>query len=211
MKSGIYTITNIVNNKIYVGYATNLNRRKNHHFSELRLNVHKNIYLQSSYNKHGACNFIFEIIEECDSMFLASQENYWCNMLNSHNKDLGYNIRPTNPCFESKHSLETKIKIGLANKGRKFSEEICKSFGNGNRGKNISLKHKESLINSNKKPIIQYDLNMVFIKEWDSVKSASLHLNIEQSCVAKCARGHKKYKSSGGFKWKYKMITKELI
>ena len=37
-KSGIYTITNILDNKIYVGYATNFRKRKGDHISNLRKN-----------------------------------------------------------------------------------------------------------------------------------------------------------------------------
>ena len=37
-KSGIYTIANILDNKIYVGYATNFRKRKGDHISNLRKN-----------------------------------------------------------------------------------------------------------------------------------------------------------------------------
>jgi len=39
MKTGVYTITNIINNKIYIGSAlVSFNTRKNQHFSDLKLN-----------------------------------------------------------------------------------------------------------------------------------------------------------------------------
>ncbi len=51
------------------------------------------------------------------------------------------------------------------------------------------------------KKIIQYSINMEFIKEWDSIVSASKSLGIRSNCITTCCKG--KYKSSGGFIWKY--------
>ena len=41
-----------------------------------------------------------------------------------------------------------------------------------------------------------------FIKEWDSISSASKELKIGSNCITTCCKG--KYKSSGGYIWKYK-------
>jgi predicted GIY-YIG superfamily endonuclease len=59
MKSGVYTITNIINNKIYVGSTNNFVRRFNDHKKELINNIHKNNYLKIYYKKHVKNNFIF--------------------------------------------------------------------------------------------------------------------------------------------------------
>jgi hypothetical protein len=50
--------------------------------------------------------------------------------------------------------------------------------------------------------VIQYDLNMNFIKEWDSIVSVSKELGIGGNSITTCCKG--KYKSAGGFIWKYK-------
>lgn len=52
------------------------------------------------------------------------------------------------------------------------------------------------------KPIIQYNMNMLFIKEWDSISSASKELGIGSNGITTCCKG--KYKSAGGYIWKYK-------
>jgi len=52
------------------------------------------------------------------------------------------------------------------------------------------------------KPVIQYDINMKFIKEWDSIVSASKELGIGGNSITTCCKG--KYKSAGGYIWKYK-------
>ena len=43
-KPGIYKITNTVNNKIYIGCASNIRTRINGHLYDLRKNMHK-IYI----------------------------------------------------------------------------------------------------------------------------------------------------------------------
>lgn len=128
---GIYTITNLVNNKIYVGYGINIRDRFHNHKKLLRENKHHNQHLQSSYNKYGKENFKFEILEECEEQFLMGQEHFWCIMLNTHNDKFGYNLQPTDPNKKcARMHLETKDKISKANKGKKkpvgFGEQIAK-------------------------------------------------------------------------------------
>jgi hypothetical protein len=57
--------------------------------------------------------------------------------------------------------------------------------------------------NPHKKPILQYNLNGLFIKEWDSINEAKNHFNYksEMGIISTC-KGRQK--SSGGFIWKYK-------
>lgn len=50
-------------------------------------------------------------------------------------------------------------------------------------------------------PVKQYSLQGEFIKEWDSVRKASINLKIDAIGIRKCAKGI--YKTSGGFIWKY--------
>ena len=92
MKTGIYTITNTITNHIYVGAASDILKRLNQHLLGLRRNNHDNDYLQNSFNKYKEESFIFETLEECNKKYLYSQEHYWCNMLNTHNKSFGFNF-----------------------------------------------------------------------------------------------------------------------
>jgi len=52
-KSGIYKITCLVNNKIYVGSTCDFNRRFNAHRNLLKNNKHYAIYMQNAYNLYG--------------------------------------------------------------------------------------------------------------------------------------------------------------
>ena len=66
MKSGIYIIKNLLNEKIYVGSSVNIKKRFQEHKLNLRKNEHANFHLQKSWNLHGEENFIFVELEYCD-------------------------------------------------------------------------------------------------------------------------------------------------
>lgn len=57
---------------------------------------------------------------------------------------------------------------------------------------------------NNKIPVLQYDLNDNFIREWSSSSDAMKKLKIDSSGIIKCCRN--KLKKAGGYKWKYKNI-----
>lgn len=58
-------------------------------------------------------------------------------------------------------------------------------------------------------PIYQYDLEGNFIKEYRNIKEASIDLSISTQGIRNCCKG--KYKSSGGYIWRYKSDIKNLI
>lgn len=54
----------------------------------------------------------------------------------------------------------------------------------------------------NVKSVLQFSISGEFIKEWDSIAMVSKELKIGGNSIVTCCKG--KYKSSGGFIWKYK-------
>ncbi len=106
MKSGIYKIENVVNNKIYIGRSKNIDRRIKQHRTELRQQKHGNRYLQNSWNKHGEGNFLFTVIEYCDIPLLEEREIYWISEYKSTDRTIGFNIKEEN--IEGKYSEEFK-------------------------------------------------------------------------------------------------------
>lgn len=61
--SGIYKITNSINNKCYIGMSTKLKDRIKRHLRKLVTNNHNNKYLSRAFNKYGVDNFEIEILE----------------------------------------------------------------------------------------------------------------------------------------------------
>lgn len=62
--SGIYTITNRSNGKVYIGESLDIYRRwHDEHIPQLRKNSHYNKELQKDFNEYGEDNFNFEILE----------------------------------------------------------------------------------------------------------------------------------------------------
>jgi len=88
---GIYKITNLVNEKVYVGQSKNIKNRKKHHRCLLNKHKHVNNLLQNDWDKYGKENFKFEIVEECSEYKLNEREQYWINYYN--NCGLIYNIK----------------------------------------------------------------------------------------------------------------------
>ena len=142
---------------MYVGYATNIRKRLSEHTHHLRKGAHPNDYLQKSWNKYGESNFKLEILEECDIEFMASFENYWCNLLSTHNEIYGYNIEPTSPYNKLTLAQSTKDKISRANKGKPKSEEWKRKISEAHKGKILSEYEKQRLrdMNINRGPMSQ--------------------------------------------------------
>lgn len=125
MIAGIYKITCIINNKIYIGSSQNIEKRMKVHFLTLKNKKHKNPHMQSAYNLYGESNFKWNIIEICDKNFLKQREQFWMDFTNCYNREIGFNN-----CLKSdrpsgyKHTEEAKIKMKNAKIGKKIPKEV---------------------------------------------------------------------------------------
>ena len=90
--TGIYKITNLINNKIYVGQSNNIERRFAQHKSPSEQKRFSNKPLYKAFEKYGIENFEFEILEECLVEELNEKEKYWIEKLNTLTHQNGYNI-----------------------------------------------------------------------------------------------------------------------
>lgn len=126
--SGIYKISNSLNDMIYIGSAVNLYNRCRSHYNHLKNNNH-NIKLQTFVNENGLDVLKFNIIELVeDKNNLLKREQYWLDELKPY--DNGFNIakNATYSTLGLKTSDETKRKIGEKSKGRKKSAETLKNM-----------------------------------------------------------------------------------
>lgn len=128
----IYKITNKVNNKVYIGFTQDTERRWKQHINDY-VRIKRPLY--ESMKKHGTDNFIFEVIYQSDNRehTLTIMEPYFIDLYDSYNK--GYNcnkgglntntdelcklnserMKKENPMFNH----ETRKKVSKSLKGRK--------------------------------------------------------------------------------------------
>jgi len=117
---GIYKIQSLIKpERLYIGSAVSVNRRKALHFCQLRKNNHHSIKLQNHYNKYGESDLQFSVLLECPKEQLIAREqdfidalNPWFNILKKAHSALGY-----------KHTKESLKKISIGRKGKKHSQE----------------------------------------------------------------------------------------
>lgn len=121
--SGIYQIRCMLNGKIYVGSAVNLRRRWDLHCRSLSKSNHHSKHLQRAWTKHGADQFVFEVLELVpEKTMLIPVEQSYIDQLKPFGRK-GYNICPTaGSCLGKKATRKTKKKLSAARKGQKKSE-----------------------------------------------------------------------------------------
>jgi group I intron endonuclease len=153
MKSGIYLIKNITNNKVYIGSAANISKRWSKHKKDLEKGKHHSCLLQRAWDKYGEEKFKFEIIEEVsNSEHLLSYEQVYLDYYKSYEKDRGYNICKTaDSPYGIKRSEETKNKISGARIGRKLSEEHKKKLSESAKNMSEETRKKMSETRTGKK------------------------------------------------------------
>ena len=185
---GIYKITN-PEGKVYIGQAINIEKRKKHY---ARLGCKRQYKLFNSLKKYGWYQHVFEIIEECSIEQLDEKEIYYKQQFIDKQKwemALFYYINDNNAM--GPQSIETRLK--------KKKIALEKGFGKWNKGADHSKVGEHLKINNSKlKPVLQYDLKGIFIKEWISVNEAAR----TYKGVPNVLTGRSK--TSGGFKWKFK-------
>lgn len=152
----IYQITNLINNKKYIGKTERtLNERFKEHCRFKKVGV---MPICDAIKKYGKNNFIIETIFETeDSVILNEMETKFIEL-----KKPEYNVAPGGiggSLFKGKkHTESTKQKIGLSRKGKKDSTEtkLKKSLAK------IGKKQSEDSIN---KRIQKQSKNYTFLNE----------------------------------------------
>ena len=89
---GIYKITNIENQKCYVGQAVDLAERWRQHIKRgIGAEPATRNKLYPAMQEIGVENFTFEVIEECERSLLDEREDYWQDFYKA--KEFGYSIK----------------------------------------------------------------------------------------------------------------------
>lgn len=198
-KYWIYKITNLVNNKVYIGSSNNINDRKGSHFKNLAKGTHTNSHLQRSYNIHGKENFKWDIIEkgiyDFSYLELLQKEEFFIVKYDSINEDKGYNkILPTGQSF-----MENSFKysrIGYENyvlKNAPFGlNKISKEEWIKRRMEDPTFSLRNEEAKREKIPIIKGKIVVVLnlktqeLKEYPSVITCAKDLNTLEVRISTC-------------------------
>jgi len=130
-KSGVYAITNVKSNKVYIGSTNNFTTRWSDHKRNLHTGKHVNPHLQYSWDSYGGEMFEFSILECVDNLDkLVDVEQLWMDKYREEGIEL-YNcgLVASRPSLGRKMpplSEEHKRKISESMMGRKrkpFTEE----------------------------------------------------------------------------------------
>ena len=192
----------------YVGKANNISQRYKAHLNRARKHqIHKLNWINSL--KKKGLKPIIEVIDIVPIEDWIFWETYWISQF----KTWGFNlINYTQGGDGATFANETSFKKGHIswNSGTK-KPKILK----GNRGKtenSIKNQFKKGEVAWNKgvtgyktskrKPVLQYDLEGNFIKEFESCGEAALELNCITENIRRACTGLSK--TAKNFKWKYK-------
>lgn len=206
----IYCITNIINNKRYVGKTTNtIEERWKEHCQDFKKERCEKRPLYDAFNKYGIENFKIEYLEEVkDNSLLSEKEIHWIKELETYGSK-GYNatkggdgkiLYDYNEVLELYNlgysAVQVANKIGCE---RTLVTKVLRAHGIKSRG--------------NSQIIEQYDLNDNYIQTFDSTMEArewlfQNNITSNKQCrnvILRCCKGENK--SAYGFIWKYKELS----
>lgn len=209
----IYTLKDPETNEIrYVGQTINVKQRFINHLKGNKYrNTHSTNWIQSLLNKD--LNPIIEIIDTCKIEDLDVVEQKYIKEY----KDKGYNLTNHSIGGHSslgcKHSLESRLKRSINSKGRKiqYSEETLENkkrrhseylkdnpqqridnILNKEERYKAALKGNKIASEKLRKIVEKVTIKGKVIKEYLSVKEASIKNNIPTSSLSGYCRGHRK-------------------
>jgi group I intron endonuclease len=131
------------------------------------------------------------------------------------NSQKGKRSAENNPMYGKFHSDETKQKIKEKRKTQIITNETRKKLSEAGKLRIWSDTVKEKISKANKgkskpdemkikfgRPVLQYDFNGNFIKEYYSSQKAADEMGVSKLAIYNCASGRSK--TSAGFTWKFK-------
>lgn len=77
IRSGVYAITNLTTNRVYIGSSLDIETRFKAHRYMLDSGTHSSVDLLADWTSLGEQNFRFEVIEEADENTLGAREMFW--------------------------------------------------------------------------------------------------------------------------------------
>ena len=209
MKTSIYLVENCYNdyNKVYIGKTKN--SRRNPHEKTYGENISYTV-IDEVYSLDKKDWKPLECFWICYFRFLGFKvlnKNEGGGGVIQHTKESieKYKLwrKDKKPMLGKKQSKITKKRKSDALKGRPKPEGFGDMMRKVRLGKPKPKDMGKKVSISISKPIIQCTLDGKDIKEWKNGKQASIKLKIPASNISLCCHG--KAKTTGGFKWKFKI------
>lgn len=167
MITGVYSIRNAKNGKLYIGSAAgcSIKKRWGIHRAQLRHNQHVNLHLQRAWNQDGESCFLFEILEECQPEQCIEREQ---SHIDQYPWGQLYNINPKAASrLGSRHSTSAKQKMSLAKlgsvspfRGSKHTQASKTKMSNAVQGRYTGEKHPRAKLNDKQVRIIKRALRI---------------------------------------------------
>lgn len=204
----IYKITNIVNNKIYIGQTIrDIQSRWNQHINNAYNENDKNNHFHNAILKYGENSFSIVIIEECPDEVLNEREKYWINYYDSYNN--GYNSTLGGEGYQ-KYTITTEevgkmwdsgLSMSDIAKKLSVSRTVIKSrlelYENYSKEQSIQRGIKNSTIKKYQ-PVYQWSDVGIFVEYFESGKEAEQKTGFSHSAISQAIN---KKCLSNGYYW----------
>ena len=130
---GIYSLTNNLTGKIYIGSSADIARRiRKGHVAKLNGGRHDNRYLQAAWDRDGEQAFTWRVLCEVPADNLLKTEQLYLDVLKPFaNTGTGYNLAKVagSPMAGNKHTAEAKAKASASHKNNPASVANARAQG----------------------------------------------------------------------------------
>ena len=194
------------NGKVYIGATSKLPRvRWNYGYG------YRNSAFYSAISEYGWNNILHEIVASGLTREQAYEmEEKLIAEYDATNPEKGYNLATGRGSTGVVISEETRQRLVASHLGKKTprTPEWNRRIGEGNLGRknpHAGVLRSEScrakIAKAHSKKVRQYDLELNFIREYDSLRAAEKETNIKNQNISACCLS--KAKTAGGYIWKY--------
>lgn len=203
--SYIYSITNQINGKQYIGATTlSLEERYQHHIYDSRKDRCSKRPLYKAMNKYGEHNFSIDVVEEVEDEKRFEREVYWIEKLgtfmNGYNGTLGGEGTPYVDHVLVVATYNKTLNIKETSKLLEIDEGTAAKILKEN---NVDiLSQHEVLLNTHRKMIGKLDLDGNLLEVYSSLSDAQdKNKKAFKQHIGKVCQG--KRKTHAGYRWEY--------
>ena len=191
----IYKITNLINNKIYIGLTTRT--------VEMRWKEHirGTQYIDNAIKEFGKDNFTIETIEECEDDIADDREIYWIQYYDSYHNGYNYTLGGR----DNKLIMTDKVQevLDLWNQGLTVNRivektalnvETVRGYLNKNGIDHVQIKTRANIFigKAKAKAVGQFDLEGNLIKVWESQAQIIREIGIAKSTLQRAIQNKDK-------------------